>query len=90
MERKKVSIITLGCKVNQYESGQIAKKLEENNIDVFLELKEADAYVINTCAVTNEAEKKSRGIVAKIRKLSKDAPIYVTGCSSQNDHTKFN
>jgi len=89
MERKKVSIITLGCKVNQYESGQIAKKLEENNIEVFHELKEADAYVINTCAVTNEAEKKSRGIVAKIRKVSKTAPLYIAGCSSQNDYTKF-
>ena len=89
MERKKVSIITLGCKVNQYESGQIAKKLEENNIVVFHELKEADAFVINTCAVTNEAEKKSRGIVAKIRKISETAPIYITGCSSQNDYSKF-
>jgi len=89
MNKKKVSIITLGCKVNQYESGQIAKKLEDNNIDVVFDLESADAYVLNTCAVTNEAEKKSRGIIAKIRKLSTTAPIFVCGCSSQNDYKKF-
>lgn len=86
---KKVSIITLGCKVNQYESNQIAKKLEDNGFDVIFEIAPADAYVLNTCAVTNEAERKSRGQVAKIKKVSENAPIFICGCSSQNDHKKF-
>ena len=85
----KVSIITLGCKVNQYESESLAKILESEDIDVSFDIQNADAYVINTCAVTNEAERKSRGIIAKIRKMNQNAPIYVCGCSSQNDPDKF-
>lgn len=87
---KKISIITLGCKVNQYESNAIGKELEDNGFLVFHELIEnADAYIINTCAVTNEAEKKSRGIIAKIKKVSINKPIYVCGCSSQHNPDKF-
>ena len=66
----KVVIHTLGCKVNQYESDAIALALEERGIDVSYELEKADAYVVNTCAVTNEAEKKSRQVLAKIQKLN--------------------
>lgn len=86
---KKISIITLGCKVNQYETSCIAKELEENNFNVVFSLEEADAYVVATCAVTNEAERKSRGILTKIKKVNPNAKIYICGCSSQNDHKKF-
>lgn len=85
----KVSIITLGCKVNQYESESMANQLLNKHIDVAFELENADAYIINTCAVTNEAERKSRGIIAKIRKINQTAPIYVCGCSSQHNPQKF-
>ena len=85
----KVCFITLGCKVNQYESESIAKKLQENGIDVSFGLQVADSYVLSTCAVTNEAEKKSRAHIAKIIKLNPNAKIYVCGCSSQNDKSKF-
>lgn len=85
----KVSIITLGCKVNQYESEAIASELQKNNVEVSFENENANAYIINTCAVTNEAERKSRQIIAKIRKLNKTAPIYVCGCSSQHNPQKF-
>ena len=86
---KKVSIITLGCKVNQYESESMADKLKNAGIDVSFELCDADAYIINTCAVTNEAERKSRGIVAKIKKVNSLAPIYICGCSSQHNPDRF-
>ena len=87
---KRISIITLGCKVNQYEGNAIKKELEDNGCEVSNELIEnADAYVLVTCAVTNEAEKKSRGMIAKIKKVSNNAPIYVCGCSSQNNPDKF-
>lgn len=85
----KVSIITLGCKVNQYESESIGNVLMKNKIDVSFELTDADAFVLNTCAVTNEAERKSRGIVSKIRKINQTAPVFVCGCSSQNCPEKF-
>lgn len=85
----KVCLISLGCKVNQYESESIAKKLQENNVEVVFGLSQADVYVLNTCAVTNEAERKSRGYITKILKLNPNAKIYVCGCSSQNNPEKF-
>ena len=51
----KVALITLGCKVNKYESDCIARMLEENNIETCDDVVKADFYIINTCAVTNEA-----------------------------------
>ncbi len=86
---KKISLITLGCKVNQVESEQIAEKLESYGFDVSMGLGVSDIYVINTCAVTNEAERKSRNYIAKILKLNPSAKIYVCGCSSENDPNKF-
>ncbi len=89
MNKRKVSIITLGCKVNQYESNSIAKALLDIGFDVSLSLCDADAYILNTCAVTNEAERKSRGMLAKIDKVNSTAPIFVCGCSAQNNADKF-
>ena len=78
----KFCVYTLGCKVNYYESESIVRQLKELG-DVTTELEVADIYIINTCAVTNEAEHKSRGIIAKVKKLNPDAKIYIMGCSSQ-------
>ena len=85
----KACFITLGCKVNQYESESIAKKLKDNGYSVSFKLEEADIYVLSTCAVTNEAERKSRGLITKVLKLNPNAKIYVCGCSSQNNKDKF-
>ena len=85
----KVSLISLGCKVNQYESESIAKKLQDNGVEVNFGIKPADVFVLNTCAVTNEAERKSRGIIAKILKINPAAKIYVCGCSAQNNPERF-
>lgn len=86
---KTISIITLGCKVNQVESEHLAEQLFQDGYAVSMGLNTADIYVINTCAVTNEAERKSRNIIAKILKLNQNAKIYVCGCSSENDPDKF-
>lgn len=86
---KKISIITLGCKVNQVESENLAEKLETFGYDVTMGLEVADIYVINTCAVTNEAERKSRNYVSKIIKLCPNAKIYICGCSSQKSSVPF-
>ncbi len=85
----KVCIITLGCKVNQYESDAIANSLEKLGYEVCSKLEEADFFVVNTCAVTNEAEKKSRQTIAKIKKVSPKAKIYVCGCASEHNAKKF-
>ena len=86
---KKISIVTLGCKVNQVESEQIAEKLEKYGYDVSMGLGASDIYVINTCAVTNEAERKSRNIMTKALKLNPNASIYVCGCSSEHNPDNY-
>lgn len=80
----KISILTLGCKVNSYESFGIAKQLEQKGHEVVTELEKADLYILNTCAVTSEAERKSKQTFSKIKKLNSEAKIIVCGCSSQN------
>lgn len=84
-----VSIITLGCKVNQYESLGLASELEKKGYTVNIGLIPADVFVLNTCAVTNESERKSRGLITKVLKLNPNAKVYVCGCSSQNNPQKF-
>ena len=79
----KVSFLTLGCKVNQYESEAIAEALEANGFVVVPFGEKADATVINTCAVTTEGERKARQMVRRAINISPNACICVTGCASQ-------
>lgn len=85
----KISMLTLGCKVNQYEADEIARVLRKRGHEVSTELEPADCFILSTCAVTNEAERKSRQMIAKLEKISPDAKIIVCGCASQNDSVKF-
>ncbi|MGN0795673.1 MAG: tRNA (N(6)-L-threonylcarbamoyladenosine(37)-C(2))-methylthiotransferase MtaB [Christensenellales bacterium] len=85
----KICVFTLGCKVNQYDSDAIVKGLKQKGYDVVEQLEYADVYIINTCAVTNEAERKSRQAVARATALNPDCKIFVCGCASQNDAEQF-
>lgn len=85
----KIVIYTLGCKVNQYESDSLQLALENRGHKVSNKLEKADVFVINTCAVTNEAERKSRQAIAKFEKLNPNAKIFVCGCASEKDSKKF-
>ena len=85
----KVSILTLGCKVNEYESMSICSQLRNAGYEVVNNLEVADIYILNTCAVTNIAERKSRQMIAKIKKLNNNAKIIVAGCASQNNPKQF-
>lgn len=78
-----VSFITLGCKVNQYESEAISELLEKEGIETRPFGKGADAVVINTCAVTTEGERKARQMVRRAIKANGGAFIAVTGCAVQ-------
>ena len=82
-------MLTLGCKVNQYEAECIASNLRKAGHEVVETLEPADVYVLSTCAVTNEAERKSRQMLAKLRKFNKDAKIVVCGCASQHNSKQF-
>lgn len=84
-----VCIITLGCKVNEYESESMASQLEQDGYTVFFDLCYVDFYIINTCAITKTAEKKSRQTIAKISKINPLASIVICGCASQNNIKQF-
>lgn len=85
----KVSIITLGCKQNKYESDCMAGILKRNGYEVVEGLEYADVYIINTCAVTAEAEKKSRQYIKKCITLNNDAKVIICGCASENNIEQF-
>ena len=85
----KAVVFTLGCKVNEVESASIMSALENMGWETDDRLSFADAYVLNTCAVTREAEKKSRQLVARARKFNPEAKIFVCGCASEKDKKSF-
>ena len=85
----KAVVFTLGCKVNGCESASLLRGLEERGYEVSDELVPADLYILNTCAVTAEAEKKSRQAVARIRAAAPQARINVCGCAAERMPSQF-
>lgn len=77
----KISAYTLGCKVSQYESEAILEEAERRGFDVTDGI--ADVYVVNTCTVTAEGDRKCRQLIRRIAKKAPDAKILVCGCYSQ-------
>lgn len=78
-----VALYTLGCKVSQYESEAIAELFLEGGFRVVDSGCVADAYVINTCTVTAESDRKSRQVIRRLRSKNESAVIAVIGCYSQ-------
>lgn len=85
----KAVVFTLGCKVNSCESDSLITGLKERGYEVYDTLTYADLYIVNTCAVTSEAEKKSRQMVARINKHNKNAKIIFTGCATEKNPQAF-
>ena len=85
----KACVFTLGCKQNEAESASLMRGLTELGYEVTDELGYADLYLLNTCAVTAEAEKKSRQAVARMRKFNPSAPVIVCGCASEHNAAAF-
>lgn len=79
----KVGICSLGCKVNIYESEFMEGLLKDNGYTIVDFEDKADIYIINTCSVTNESDKKSRKMINRAKRNNKDAIIVVMGCYSQ-------
>src|ERR1035437_7089125 len=83
MSRQKtytISFVTLGCKVNRYESDAVRQAFEENGFAVVPETLAADVYVINTCTVTAEADRKSRQMIRRAKRKNPDAVVVAMGC----------
>lgn len=85
----KAVVFTLGCKVNEVESASVMAALEASGWEVSDKLGYADVFVLNTCAVTREAEKKSRQLIARAKKFNPAAQIYVCGCASFKNKSAF-
>ncbi|MEG1736627.1 MAG: tRNA (N(6)-L-threonylcarbamoyladenosine(37)-C(2))-methylthiotransferase MtaB [Odoribacter sp.] len=83
IEGKKVAYITLGCKLNFSETSTIKHSLEKAGTQTVEEKEEADIFVINTCSVTDMAEKKGRQLIRKIIHHHPGAYIVVVGCYAQ-------
>ena len=83
VKNKTVSLHTLGCKVNHYETEAIWQLFKEQGYDRSEFENEADVYVINTCTVTNTGDKKSRQVIRRAIRQNPDAVICVTGCYAQ-------
>ena len=80
---KKVAFITLGCKVNQYETNAMAQNFIEKGYEVVEHTEYADIYVINTCTVTNMSDRKSRQMLRRVKELNKKAIVVACGCYVQ-------
>lgn len=80
---KKYKIMTLGCKVNQYESEAMEELFNSNGYKKVENNEPADVYVINTCTVTGQAAAKSRQTISRARRKNPNAKIAVVGCYSQ-------
>ena len=76
-------IYTLGCKVNQYESEAIAEALEREGVTILPPTRVCDAYIINTCTVTAESDRKARQFIRRAIAKNPNAFIVVTGCLAQ-------
>ncbi len=82
---KTVAFHNLGCKVNSYETDIMQQKFVENGYEVVAFGQKADVYVINTCTVTNMADRKSRQMLHKAKAMNPDAIVIATGCYVQTD-----
>lgn len=83
LSEKRVALINLGCKVNSYETEAIRKDFERAGALIVAPEEVADVYVVNTCSVTNMADRKSRQMLHRVRKLNDKALIVATGCYAQ-------
>lgn len=80
---KKVALHNLGCKVNAYETEAMQEMLENHGYEIVPFQEGADIYIINTCTVTNMADRKSRQMLHRAKKLNPDAIVVATGCYVQ-------
>lgn len=85
---KKAALHNLGCKVNAYETEAMQQLLEQAGYEIVPFKPGADVYVINTCSVTNMADRKSRQMLHKAKKLNPDAIIVAAGCYVQTAKEK--
>ena len=80
---KKIAFCTLGCKVNQYETNAVMQKFVNSGYEIVGFHEFADVYIINTCTVTNMADKKSRQMLRRVKEINNNAVVVAVGCYVQ-------
>ena len=85
----KFNIITFGCKVNQYESNMMKEKMLSSNFFYTEDLNDANIIIVNTCSVTNVADKKCLKMIRRLKREYSNAILVVAGCSSQNKQSVY-
>lgn len=80
---KKVAFVSLGCKVNQYETNAMSQEFIQSGYEVVDFSDKADVYIVNTCTVTNIADRKSRQMLRRVKDNNKNAIIVACGCYAQ-------
>ena len=80
----KFNIVTFGCKVNQYESNMMKERMLSSNFFYVENMNEANIIIVNTCSVTNVADKKCLKMIRRIKREYPSSILVVAGCSSQN------
>ena len=83
MENKTVAFCTLGCKVNQYETNAMIQEFMKNRYTIAEFDEKADVYIVNTCTVTNMADRKSRQMLRRVKELNPKAILVAVGCYAQ-------
>lgn len=83
MKQKTVAFCTLGCKVNQYETNAMMQSFIQAGYEIVEFEEKADIYVINTCTVTNMADKKSRQMLRRVKEINPDSILVAVGCYAQ-------
>ena len=83
MKNRKVAFCTLGCKVNQYETNAMIQEFKKCGYDIVEFDEVADIYIVNTCTVTNMADRKSRQMLRKVKELNPEAVLVAVGCYAQ-------
>ena len=87
---KKAALHNLGCKVNAYETEAMQEMLEKAGYEIVPFREGADIYIINNCTVTNIADRKSRQMLHRARKMNPDAVVVAAGCYVQAQNTREN
>ena len=82
---KTAKLITMGCKVNQYDTQSMREALVRNGYAIVDETAPADLYLINTCTVTNAADQKARQVIRRAIRQNPNADVLVTGCYAESD-----
>ena len=83
MKIKTVAFITLGCKVNQYETNAMCEEFIKSDYKIVDKEEKADIYIVNTCTVTNMSDRKSRQMLRRVKELNENAIVVACGCYAQ-------